>query len=70
MNDNAKLNYLYAFQDAFSAKCREAGINPAKWQQGMWTNAHMYHGMGVGTEDAVARWFAHVESVEKKKAKK
>jgi len=65
-----KSDYLYAFEDLFRAKCEAAGIQPSKWKLRMWTNAHMYHGMGVGTEDAIARWFAHVESVEKKKAKK
>jgi len=68
--DKQKSNYLYAFEDLFRAKCAAAGIKAGDWKMGMWTNAHMYYGMGVGTEDAVARWFTHVESVEKKMKKK
>ena len=64
MQDNAKLDYLYAFQDVFSTKCRKAGINPAKWQQGMWTNAHMHYGT-MSAEDGAKKWFEHVSSVEK-----
>jgi hypothetical protein len=41
----AKLNYLYAFESIFRAKCAAAGIDASKWSQGMWTNAHMRYGM-------------------------
>lgn len=69
MINDAKTKYLYAFEDAFRAKCLQAGIQPAKWKAGMWTNAHMYYGMGAALEDAAAKWFEHVEKVEKSKKK-
>ena len=61
----AKLIYLYAFEALFSEKCKAAGVNPSRWAQGMWTNAHMHYGNGASVEEGVERWFAHVKSVEK-----
>ena len=69
MLNDAKTKYLYAFEDLFRKKCEGAGIHPAKWKIGMWSNAHMYYGMGTALEDAVAKWFEHVEKVEKSKKK-
>jgi hypothetical protein len=66
----AKLNYLYSFEAAFRAKCAAACIDASKWSQGMWTNAHMHFGGGLSVEDGVARWFAHVNNVEKPKMRK
>lgn len=55
-----KLTYLYQFEALFREKCREANIQAGKWQQGMWTNAHMHHGQGNGVEEGVKQWFKHV----------
>ena len=55
-----KLDYLYAFEAAFHAKCREAGIGFGS-AQGMWCNAHMSHGNGESVEIGVDKWFAHVK---------
>ena len=68
--ENAKLDYLYAFDALFSAKCKAAGINARRWEQGMWTNAHMSYGMGASLEGGVEKWFAHVVSVENSKLTK
>ena len=52
-------NYLYAFEAAFSAKCKAAGVNAGRWAQGMWTNAHMHYGT-LSAEVGAAQWFSHV----------
>lgn len=57
--EKSKLAYLHAFEDAFRKKCAAAQIDPSRWKQGMWANAHMYHGQGVPVEQAVEKWFAH-----------
>ena len=61
-SEQTKLDYLYAFEAAFSAKCKAAGINAGRWAQGMWTSAHMHHGQGNSVEEGVKQWFAHVST--------
>jgi hypothetical protein len=64
--ESEKLDYLYAFEDAFRKQCQAASIDAARWKQGMWTNAHMYHGMGLPVEEGVRRWFQHVSNQSQK----
>lgn len=56
-----KTEYLYDFESLFRQRCLESGIDPSRWSQGMWTNAHMYHGRGVSVQAGVALWFNHVK---------
>lgn len=61
-----KTDYLYAFEAAFRAKCKAAGIDSSRWSQGMWTNAHMSFGNGDTVEEGVEKWFAYVARYSRK----
>lgn len=61
----AKTDYLYAFEALFHQKCHKAQIDPARWAQGMWANAHMHYGGGLTVEQGVEKWFAHVKKFDK-----
>ena len=69
MTNDAKTKYLYAFEDAFRAKCEAANIKTSRWKLGMWTSAHASYGCGESVETGVSKWFGHVEKVEKSKKK-
>lgn len=56
-----KSSWLSAFETQFYNRCAAAGIAAHKWKEGMWCNAHMYHGMGMSVEEGVAKWFDHVK---------
>lgn len=56
-----KTTYLFAFERAFAALC--GGYRAAAgWTDGMWCNAHMYHGQDVAAEDGARRFFDSIMS--------
>lgn len=63
-SDEKKRKYLHRYEDIFGVLM---GKNMSgRWNEGMWTNAHMYFGMRTPVEDGARKFYLHCRRVMRK----